>query len=99
MRPIDKWKLLAGFVSATGGAVLALASLTAGAAAAPNPDSPYGAQGTNVPYVAWVGEHVRLVACEASFTEDVKQQAAKTGVDPKSILGSFFNDNFEVEDW
>jgi hypothetical protein len=99
MRPLFKRKLLAGLASATGAAVLALASLTAGAAAAPNPESPYGAQGTNVPYVAWVGEHVRLVACEPSFTEDAKLQAIKHGVDPKSILGAFFNDNFEVEDW
>jgi len=99
MRPLFKRKLFAGLASATGAAVLALASLTAGAAAAPNPESPYGAQGTNVPYVAWVGEHVRLVACEASFTEEVKLEAIKHGVDPKSILGSFFNDNFAVEDW
>jgi hypothetical protein len=99
MRPLFKRKLLAGLASATGAAVLALASLTAGAVAAPNPEGLYGAQGTNVPYVAWVGEHVRLVACEVSFTEDVKLQAIKHGVDPKSILGSFFNDNFEVEDW
>jgi hypothetical protein len=99
MRPIDKWKLLAGFVSAAGAAVLALASLTAGAAAAPNPESVYGAQGTNVPYVAWVGEHVRLVACESVFTEDVKNDAIKNNTDPQSILSDFYNDNFEVEDW
>jgi hypothetical protein len=99
MRPLFKRKLFAGLASATGAAVLALASLTAGAAAAPNPDGPYGAQGTNVPYVAWIGEHVRLVACEPSFTEDAKLEAIKHGVDPKSILGAFFNDNFEVEDW
>ncbi len=99
MRPLFKRKLFAGLASATGAAVLAMASLTAGAAAAPNPESPYGAQGTNVPYVAWIGEHVRLVACEPSFTEDAKLEAIKHGVDPKSILGSFFNDNFEVEDW
>jgi flagellar biosynthesis GTPase FlhF len=99
MRPIDKRKFLAGFVSAAGAAVLALASLTAVAVAAPNPESLYGAQGTNVPYVAWVGEHVRLVACEPSFTEDVKLQAIKHNTDPQSILGSFYNDNFEVEDW
>src|ERR1700722_11924673 len=99
MRPIDKWKLLAGFVSAAGAAVLALASLTAGAAAAPNPESVYGAQGTNVPYVAWGGEHVRLVACESVFTEDVKNDAIKNNTDPQSILSNFYNDNFEVEDW
>jgi hypothetical protein len=100
MRPTQiKRKLIAGLVSATGAAVLALGSLTAGASAAPNPEGLYGAQGTNVPYVAWVGEHVRLVACEPSFTEDVKLEAIKQNVDPKTVLGSFFNDNFEVEDW
>jgi hypothetical protein len=91
--------LLAGLASATGAAVLALASLTAGAVAAPNPESLYGAQGTNVPYVAWVGEHVRLVACEQGFTEDVKRESIKHDAQPQSILGSFFNDHFEVEDW
>jgi hypothetical protein len=99
MRPVDKRKLLAGFVSAAGAAVLASASLTAGAAASPNPESLYGAQGTNVPYVAWVGEHVRLVACEPGFTEDVKNEAIKNNTDPQSILSDFYNDNFEVEDW
>ncbi len=99
MRPIDKRKLLAGFVSAAGAAVLALASLTAVAVAAPNPESVYGAQGTNVPYVAWVGEHVRLVACESSFTEDIRLESIKHDADPNSILGEFYNDNFEVEDW
>jgi hypothetical protein len=99
MRPIEKRKLLAGFASAAGAAVLALASLTAVAVAAPNPESLYGAQGTNVPYVAWVGEHVRLVACETSFTEDVRLDAIKHDADPNSILGEFYNDNFEVEDW
>jgi hypothetical protein len=100
MRPtLSKRKLIAGLASATGAAVLALGLLTAGAFAAPNPESLYGAQGTNVPYVAWVGEHVRLVACEASFTEDVKLEAIKHDAEPKSILGYFYNDNFEVEDW
>jgi len=100
MRPtLIKRKLIAGFASATGAAVLALGLLTVGASAAPNTESLYGAQGTNVPYVAWIGEHVRLVACEASFTEDVKLEAIKHNVAPKSILSSFYNDNFEVEDW
>jgi hypothetical protein len=99
MRPIDKRKLLAGFASAAGAAVLAMASLTAGAVAAPNPGSLYGAQGPNVPYVAWIGEHVRLVACEPSFTEDVKNEAIKHNTNPQSILSYFYNDNFEVEDW
>jgi len=100
MRPtLIKRKLIAGLASAAGAAVLALGSLTAGAFAAPNPESLYGAQGTNVPYVAWVGEHVRLVACEPGFTEDVKREATKHDAQPKAILGSFYNDNFEVEDW
>lgn len=100
MRPLlTKRKLTAGLVSAAGAAVLAMGSLTAGASAAPNLDNPYGAQSTNVPYVAWVGEHVRLVACNAELTEDVKLAAAKNNVQPKSILSYFANVNFAVEDW
>lgn len=100
MRPLlTKRKLTAGLVSAAGAAVLAMGSLTAGASAAPNLDNPYGAQSTNVPYVAWVGEHVRLVACNAEFTEDVKLEAAKKNVQSKSILSYFANVNFAVEDW
>ncbi len=99
MRPlVDKRKLLAGFASATGAAVLALGSLTAGAFAAPNPES---AQGTNVPYVAWVGEHVRLVACEPGFTTDVNTLAATHNISAKDVISNdeFFNANFAVEDW
>ena len=67
MRPQHKRKLIAGLISAAGAAVLAMGSLTAGASAAPNPNE---AQATNVPYVAWVGEHVRLVICSDEVTED-----------------------------
>ncbi len=94
MRPLHKRKLIAGLVSAAGAAVLALGSLTAGASAAPNPDE---AQATNVPYVAWVGEHVRLVICNNEVTED----ALKAGVNIHSgqDLYGFYNANFAVEDW
>ena len=48
--------------------MLALGSLTAGAVAAPNPGpAGDGPQSANVPYVAWVGEHVRLVACDPAI--------------------------------
>jgi len=71
-----------------------MSSLTAGAFAAPNPSEP---QATNVPYVAWVGEHVRLVICEPELTEI----ADKAGVNIHSDedLYGFFNANFAVEDW
>ncbi len=94
MRPLHKRKLIAGLVSAAGAAVLAMSSLTAGAFAAPNPEN---AQATNVPYVAWVGEHVRLVICNNEVTED----ALKAGVNIHSgeDLYGFYNANFAVEDW
>jgi len=45
--------------------MLAIGSLSTGALAAPNPGpGSDGPQSANVPYVAWVGEHVRLVACD-----------------------------------
>ncbi len=87
MRPKRKRKMIAGLVSAVGAAVLALGTLTAGAAAAPastfTPESD-GPQSANVPYVAWVGEHVRLVACDPAIntSEDEGQLA-----------------NFRLEDW
>jgi hypothetical protein len=65
MRTVNTRKLVAGLASAAGAAVLALGSLTAGANAAPNPGpEANGPQSANIPYVAWVGEHVRLVACD-----------------------------------
>ena len=67
MRPQNKRKLIAGLVSAAGAAVLAMGSLTAGAFAAPNPGPGDGPQTANVPYVAWVGEHVRLVVCDPTI--------------------------------
>jgi len=84
MRPLlIKRKLIAGLVSATGAAVLALGSLTAGAVAAPNPGpAGDGPQSANIPYVAWVGEHVRLVACDPSITTSTGQTV-----------------NFQLEDW
>jgi len=60
-----KRKWAAGLVSAAGAAVLAMGSLSAGAIAAPNPGPENdGPQSANIPYVAWIGEHVRLVACD-----------------------------------
>jgi hypothetical protein len=62
----------AGLLSAAGAAVLAIGSLSAGAAAAPNPGPGNGPQSANVPYVAWVGEHVRLVACDPSINSTLQ---------------------------
>ncbi len=65
MRSLFRRKLSAGLLPATGAAVLAMSSLATGAYAAPNPGpGGDGPQSANVPYVAWVGEHVRLVACD-----------------------------------
>jgi hypothetical protein len=65
MRSRSTRKWTAGLVSAVGAAVLAMGSLSAGAFAAPNPGpASDGPQSANVPNVAWVGEHVRLVACD-----------------------------------
>jgi hypothetical protein len=71
-------------------AVLAAGTLAAGAVAAPNPGppasaNPDGPQTANVPYVAWVGEHVRLVACDPSIT-------------PGDLANIQFA-NYQVEDW
>ena len=84
MRPQVKRKMIAGLVSAVGAAVLALGTLTAGAAAAPSPtftSTSDGPQSANIPYVAWVGEHVRLVACDPT------------------IKTSGQSANFRLEDW
>jgi hypothetical protein len=96
MRPLAKRKLVAALASAAGAAALALSSLTASAAAAPNPENPYGAQSTNVPYVAWVGEHVRVVACSEELTEDLHTAVTGQSIDN---FYEFFNANFAVEDW
>jgi hypothetical protein len=63
---ISKWT--ARLLSAVGAAVLAIGFLSAGALAAPNqgPEAD-GPQSANIPYVAWVGEHVRLVACDPTI--------------------------------
>ena len=84
MRPQIKRKMIAGLVSAVGAAVLALGTLTAGAAAAPSSTfttTSDGPQSANIPYVAWVGEHVRLVACDPN------------------IATSGQSANFQLEDW
>ena len=65
MRSLFRRKFTAGLASAAGAAVLASGALAAGAFAAPNPGpASDGPQSANVPYVAWVGEHVRLVVCD-----------------------------------
>jgi hypothetical protein len=65
MRSLCKRKWTAGLSAAAGAAVLAMSSLTVAAVAAPNPGPANdGPQSANVPYVAWIGEHVRLVACD-----------------------------------
>jgi len=86
MRPQQNiGKIFAGLVSAAGAVVLALSLLlTAGAVAAPNPGPGDGPQSANIPYVAWVGEHVRLVVCDRSI-------ATRGGE------GQFVN--YQVEDW
>jgi hypothetical protein len=86
MRPQQsKRKMIAGLVSAVVAAVLALCLLTAGAVAAPNPGpGSDGPQSANIPYVAWVGEHVRLVVCDRSILT-------------RGGEGQFVN--YQVEDW
>jgi hypothetical protein len=87
MRPQSKRKLIAGLVSAAGAAVLALGTLTAGAVAAPSEtftSTSDGPQSANIPYVAWVGEHVRLVACDP---------AINTSEEDGQLV------NFQIEDW
>ncbi len=84
MRPQQNKKMIAGLVSAVGAAVLALCLLATGAFAAPNPGpGSDGPQSANVPYVAWVGEHVRLVTCDPAITTGDEAQVA----------------NYQVEDW
>jgi hypothetical protein len=87
MRPQVKRKMIAGLVSAAGAVVLAMGTLTAGAVAAPSStftSTSDGPQSANVPYVAWVGEHVRLVACDPHInTSEEDGQLA----------------NFRLEDW
>lgn len=67
--------------------MLALGILSAGALAAPSqtftPESD-GPQSANIPYVAWVGEHLRLVMCDPHVeTSEAGGQHA----------------NFRLEDW
>jgi hypothetical protein len=85
VRPLNSRRTFAGFFISV---VLSMLTLAAGAVAAPNPgppisDNPDGPQTANIPYVAWVGEHVRLVACDPAINED----------------GSLQFVNYQVEDW
>ncbi|HEX4114518.1 MAG TPA: hypothetical protein VHY18_01430 [Solirubrobacteraceae bacterium] len=76
--------MIAGLVSAVGAAVLALCLFATGAFAAPNPGpGSDGPQSSNIPYVAWVGEHLRLVVCDPAITTGDEAQVA----------------NYQVEDW
>jgi hypothetical protein len=87
MRPLRKRKITAVLASAVGAAVLALGTLAAGAVAAPSETftgTSDGPQSANVPYVAWVGEHVRLVACDPSI--ETSEAGGQLG-------------NFHLEDW
>jgi hypothetical protein len=95
MRPTQeqsrvKTRMIAGLLSAVGGMVLAMCLFMASAFAAPNPGpptsgSPDGPQTANVPYVAWVGEHLRLVVCDPSITSNDQ--------------GGIQFANYQVEDW
>jgi hypothetical protein len=89
MRPQHKRIIVTGFASLFGAVLLAMGLLAAGASAAPNPgppltSNPDGPQSANIPYVAWVGENVRVVACDPAIGHsDLDLQFA----------------NFSVEDW
>jgi hypothetical protein len=73
MRSPRKRKWTAGLSAAAGAAVLAMSSLTVGAVAAPNPGPANdGPQSANIPYVAWIGEHVRLVACDPTINSGLQ---------------------------
>jgi hypothetical protein len=102
MRPLIKRKLTTALSAAVGAAVLAMGTLAAGALAAPNPgppktENPDGPQTANVPYVAWIGEHVRLVACDPSInSNDVIGLVRRKG---EEIYDPIQFANFAVEDW
>jgi hypothetical protein len=93
MRLHGKNKLLGGVISAVAAAALALGLLAPGALAAPNPGPPLttnpdGPQTSNIPYVAWVGEHVRLVACDPSISPTIDED------EPAQQFATF-----STEDW
>ena len=102
MRPFNKQTLVAGLISAAAAGVLAMGSLTAAASAAPNPgppntDNEAGPQSANIPYVAWVGEHVRLVACDPSINErDIVPLRRGNIVEEPNELQFV---NYQIEDW
>jgi len=98
MRPQSRLNLTTGLVSAAVAAILALGSLAAAAGAVvpsnklpePNPgppatSEPDGPQTANIPYVAWAGEHVRLVVCDEKISA------------PEGSPAEYAN--FAVEDW
>ena len=86
MRSSSSRGIFAGFLVAV---ALAMCTVVASAGGRhPTPDrrqavNPDGPQTANVPYVAWVGEHVRLVACDPAIDSDEGVQFV----------------NYQVEDW
>jgi hypothetical protein len=85
MRSLSSRGIFAGILVAL---ALAMCTVVSGASAAPNAGpptglSPDGPQTANIPYVAWVGEHVRLVACDPAIDSDEGVQFV----------------NYQVEDW
>ena len=98
MRPLGTRKLVTALVCAASAALLTLGSLAAGASAAPNPGPPDttnadGPQAANIPYVAWIGEHVRLVVCDPSITPNAHIVSAVAPSGPSQWA------NYQVEDW
>lgn len=96
MRPPTSRRVLTGLTSVIGAAALAMSLLTAAAVAAPDPGpTPSnsfgrltdGPQTANIPVLAWVGEQVRLVACDPNigpaFTINYGNETA----------------NYRVEEW
>ena len=61
MRRLGRLKLSLAFLACVLGSALA-----AGPAAAPGPQDP---QTTNIPYLAWRGEQIRLVKCDPALGE------------------------------
>jgi hypothetical protein len=112
MRPRGKRRLVTGLVSVVGAASLVMGILAAPAMAAPDPGPPLntnsaahdGPQTANIPYVAWIGEHVRLVVCDPSIKPEGSQWVNFQGEDwsgypfqppaPDGAAGSSFMNEF-----
>ncbi len=99
MRPSSRRRLVRRLVWAATAAVLALGVLAAGASAAPNPgppitSNPDGPQTANIPYVAWIGEHVRLVVCDPAIMSGATVLSGAAVPEPTNQWA-----NYQVEDW